>query len=63
MANEVLGLRVTKLEEESERMKHIIDGNGKMGLKTKVALIFWGHWPLGIVIGAMIKGYLEKLVS
>ena len=63
MSEETVELRITNVEKDVEKLKSTINGNGKMGLKTKVTLIFWGHWPLGIAIGAIMKGYLEKLVG
>lgn len=61
--SDVNDLRFESLEDDVVKLKNTVNGNGRMGLKTKVALVFWGHWPLGIAIGALLKGYLERLIG
>ena len=40
-----------------------IFGNGKMGLKTKLTLIMWGHVPFSMAMGALIKEFAEKIFN
>lgn len=61
--SEVTELRLTNLEKGFEKLDKIIDGNGKMGLKTKVNLMFYGHIPLSMLIGALIKDYVAKIIG
>ena len=64
MTKEATELRLERLESDSRQMKATLYGSdGKMGLRTKMILVFWGHWPLGVAVGAIIKNYLEKLVG
>ena len=63
MTEKVLEVRIESLEREIKRQRHIIDGNGRMGLRTKLTLLFWGHWPFSMALGALIKNLLEGLLK
>jgi len=38
----------------------ILKGNGNMGLRTKVVIMWWLHWPLGILVGSLISFIVQK---
>ncbi len=61
MSEKVQEIKIESLEREVKRQRHILDGNGKMGMRTRVTLLFWGHWPFSMALGALIKQFLEGL--
>ena len=64
MTEKATELRLERLENDCAGMKKTLYGSdGKMGLRTKFALMFWGHWPLGVSLGAILKSWIEKIIG
>lgn len=55
--------RLEQGDEAMNRMVHILDGNGSLGLVGKVAILWHGHgWVIGLV-GVVVGALLTKWIG
>ena len=48
-----------KMDKKIDRIDGTLHGNGKMGLKTRVFLLWYGAWGLIIVAGILAGCYFK----